>query len=85
MKIEEVRNLFPNYKISFLPKKDYLVGINDKKSLIKKKRRKDLYDEVYLANDGEGKHYLLYPVSRNLTGWFDTRQKAIDWFKNGGR
>jgi ribonuclease HII len=85
MKIKEVRNLYPKYKISFLPKKDYLIGIDDSKTLAYKKRRKDLYNEVYIAKDNEDKYYLLYPTNNSITGSFINRQKAIDWFKKGGR
>ena len=81
MKIKEVREKYPNVKISYLPKKDFEIGLTD---TILKIRRKDKYENVYIAREGK-KYYILYPVSNFMTGSFITRRKAIDWFKLGGR
>ena len=80
MKIKDVREKYRDYKISYIPKKDYLIGITEKF----KKRRQDLYDEVYIARK-DSKYYLLYPVTNNFTRCFKNRKNTIDWFKNGGR
>ena len=95
MKIAEVRKKYPDLKISYLPKKDYLYGIDDNNSIYRitktvsgkliYPRRKDKYNEIFLAKNSEGKHYLLYPYKNFKTGSFETRQRAIDWFRNGGR
>ena len=82
MNIGVVREKYPDFKISFFPKEEFLIGITDTKY---KKRRKDKYKEVYLAKDGKNLYYLLYPSRNWFTGNFVTREKAIDWFKNGGR
>ena len=81
MKIKDVREKFPEYKISYLNKKDYLVGITDTKI---KKRREDLYEEVFIASNNR-KFYLLYPSGNNFTGSFKNKNEAVNWFKNGGR
>lgn len=84
MKIKEVRENYPNHKISYLPKKDFLKGSIDKFKGVRI-INKTKYNEVYLAKDNNNKHFLLYPYTNNLTGGFKTREKAIDWFRNGGR
>jgi hypothetical protein len=85
MKISEVRDKYSDYIVTYFPKKDYLYGINDDNSRFKTESRKDIYSEVFIAKDKDNKYYILYPVSESLTGSFSSRQKAIDWFKNGGR
>ena len=82
MQIEEVKEKYPNLKISYFPKEDFLIGITDTKY---KKRRKDLYEDVYIAEDDKNEFSLLYPSRNWFTGSFKTKQKAIEWFKNGGR
>lgn len=81
MGIKEVRKKFPDYKISYIPKKDYLKGITGTRM---KKRTQTSYDEVFISRK-EDKYYLLYPTRGHFTGSFDSRQKTINWFKNGGR
>ena len=83
MKIAEVREKYPNYKVSYLPKKDYEEGIRPRFRV--KFLNETKYDEVFLAKNKEGKHYLLYPDRDFMTGFFKTRHEAIDWFKHGGR
>jgi predicted RNA-binding protein with EMAP domain len=95
MKIAEVRKKYPDLKISYLPKKDYLYGIDDNNSIyritktvsdkLNYPRRKDKYNEVFLAKNKESKHYLLYPYQNFKTGSFNRRQEAINYFRNGGR
>lgn len=82
MTIKEVRLKYPELKISYLPKKDYLIGITDTKTM---KQRKDDYDDVFIAKESRNKYYLLYPSRDWLTGSFLTREKAIEWFRKGGR
>lgn len=83
MKINEVREKYPNYKTSYLPKKDFIEGSKDRLGV--RIINKTKYDEVYLAKVDDNNHYLLYPNTNHLTGAFANRQKAIDWFKHGGR
>ncbi len=82
MTIKEVRLKYPKLKISYLPKKDYLIGITDSKTM---KHRKDEYGDVFIAKECRNEYYILYPSTNWLTGSFLTRGKAIEWFKKGGR
>lgn len=84
MKIAEVRKNYPKVIVSYIPKKDYLEGIDDSKSP-HKVRSKISYSAVYIAKDVENKYYLLYPYTNFFTGSFKTRKNAINWFRNGGR
>lgn len=83
MKIAEVRKKYPNYKISYLPKKDYLEGIKPRFKV--KFINETKYDEVFIAKIDNRNHFLLYPHRDSMTGSFLTREKAIDWFRKGGR
>jgi hypothetical protein len=82
MNIKEVKEKYPRLKISHLPKKDYLIGITDTNYKI---HRKDNYDDVYIAKNETTYYYLLYPIKDLLTGSFKSKQRAINFFKKGGR
>jgi len=82
MDIQEARKKHKGHTISYLPKKDYLIGITPDNP--KLPRSKYEYNNVYLARKDD-KHYLLYPEDSSFTGHFESREKAINWFKNGGR
>lgn len=81
MTIKDVRVKYPQYKISYLPKKNYIIGVDPKRTNI---RMNIQYDEVFIARH-DNEYYLLYPHTNNLTGSFDTREKVIEWFAKGGR
>jgi len=81
MNIKEIIKKFPDYKISYIPKKDYLIGITGTRMI---KRTQTSYDELFIARKKD-EYYLLYPTRGHFTGSFKSRQSAIDWFKNGGR
>jgi len=81
MKITDIRNKYSEYKISYMSKKDYEIGITDTTA---SKRRKDIYENVYIASKDK-KYWLLYADSGNFTGSFNTKYDTVSWFKNGGR
>lgn len=82
MKIQEVRLKYPKFKISYLPKKDFIEGSKDRLGV--KIINKCEYHQVYLAKFNNN-YFLLYPDTNHLTGKFNTREKAINWFRKGGR
>ena len=81
MKIKEVREKYPDYKISYIPKKDYLIGINRSKIY---RRRKDKYEEIFISSK-KRKYWILYIDTGFMTGGFKSKKDAIAWFRNGGR
>ena len=83
MKITDIRNKFIEYKISYMQKKDFVIGITANKIGT---RRQDIYENVYIASKDK-KFYLLYVVDdfTGFTGSFKSKKEAVSWFKNGGR
>jgi uncharacterized protein YlbG (UPF0298 family) len=82
MKIQEVRLKYPEYKISYMAYNDYLVGM---KSIHNQEVRDETkYEDVFVASKDK-KFWLLYIDGRKMTGHFESKQKAVDWFKHGGR
>jgi uncharacterized protein YlbG (UPF0298 family) len=81
MKITQLRTKYNDYKISYIPKIDYVIGITDTKL---KKRRKDLYKEVFILSK-KRKYWILYTNTEHMTGYFNSKKEAVKWFKDGGR
>jgi len=81
MKIKEVRERYSAYKISYIPKRDYLIGITDS---VYKVRRKDKYEEIFISSL-KNQYWILYPTQNFMTGSFKSKKEAVDWFKMGGR
>ena len=82
MKIQEVRKKYPEYKISYMAYNDYLAGMKERFSGV---IRNDIkYEEIFVASKDK-KFWLLYLDCRGMTGHFESKQKAVDWFIHGGR
>ena len=81
MKIEQVRIEYPDYKISYMSRSDYEIGITDTKFA---KRSKDLYEEIFIASN-KRKYWILYTNTGNMTGHFKSKKDTVAWFVNGGR
>ena len=81
MKIKDVREKYTDYKISYIPKKDYLIGITDNKIKV---RRKDKYEEIFISSN-KNKYWILYTNTGFMTGHFKSKKEAVAWFRNGGR
>lgn len=81
MNIDEVRQKYPEYKISYIPKADFEIGLID---TIRKVRRKDIYEETFISSN-KGKYWILYINTGFMTGHFKSKKEAVAWFRNGGR
>lgn len=81
MNIKQVREKYPDYKISYMPKAEYIIGITDSKI---GKRRKDNYKDVFIASNKQ-KYWLLYTNTGDMSGYFESKKKSVTWFANGGR
>lgn len=81
MKTKEAKDKYLGYKISRIPKKDFIVGITQ---VTTKKGRQDKYENVFIASK-ENNFYLLYVDTNWFTGPFPNKSRAIGWFRNGGR
>lgn len=80
MGIKEVREKYIDYKISYIPKKDYMIGITDNIKV----RRKDKYEEIFISSN-KNKYWILYINTGFMTGHFKSKKEAVAWFRNGGR
>ena len=76
--IKEVRENFPQYNISYIPKKDFLLGF---RPIVKDDWK---YEEVFISSKNR-KYWILYPSTGHMTGSFKSKIEAVNWFKNGGR
>jgi hypothetical protein len=82
MKIQEVRLKYPEYKISYMAYNDYLVGTKPKFG--NPMSSDSRYEDIFVASK-DRKFWLLYVDTGHMTGHFESKQKAVDWFKHGGR
>lgn len=83
MKIKEVKEKYPDYKISYIPKKDFLIGISETATTIKV-TSEDTYEDIFIARK-KNKYWILY-INRNfMTGHFNSKREAVTWFRKGGR
>jgi len=81
MRIDEVRQKYPEYKISYIPKVDFEIGLTD---TILTRRRQDVYEETFISSN-KGKYWILYINTGSMTGHFKSKKEAVAWFRNGGR
>lgn len=77
MSITEVKASYP-YTITYLPKKDYDLGIS------RPKDRKDEYENIFIASN-KRKYWILYADTGDMTGSFKSKREAVAWFRGGGR
>jgi len=81
MKIDEVREKYPEYKISYIPKSDFEIGLTDR---LLKVIGKDIYEETFISSKNR-KYWILYIKNGFMTGSFNSKKEAVTWFRNGGR
>lgn len=81
MKITEIREKYHDYKISYMSKKDYLVGTT---KLMKKFFNDHKYEDIFIASK-ENKFWILYIDTGFMTGHFNSKKEAVEFFRKGGR